>query len=188
VTESPAWKPTYRVAVGGNGKVMLEGWAIVDNTSGEDWKGVLVGVGSSSALSFKYDLWSVRQVQRDTLHDQEQFAVAHRLEHVRHAATATGAEVWVDRRLARRLFESLVEVSRHATSTDDKHEPFSDDDDSCSLIFAGDPDGIRTRVTCVKGGCPRPLDDGVLCEEFRGVSPDGLEPSTLGLKGRCSTN
>ena len=76
VTESPSWKPTYRVAVGGNGKVMLEGWAIVDNTSGEDWKGVLVGVGSSSALSFKYDLWSVRQVQRDTLHDQEQFAVA----------------------------------------------------------------------------------------------------------------
>ena len=76
VTESPAWKPTYRVAVGNKGKVMLEGWAIVDNTSGEDWKGVLVGVGSSSALSFKYDLWSVRDVQRDTLHDQEQFAVA----------------------------------------------------------------------------------------------------------------
>ena len=76
VTEAPAWKPTYRVAVGPKGKVMLEGWAIVDNTSGEDWKGVLVGVGSSSALSFKYDLWSVRQVQRDTLHDQEQFAVA----------------------------------------------------------------------------------------------------------------
>jgi site-specific DNA recombinase len=24
-----------------------------------------------------------------------------------------------------------------------------------------DPNGIRTRVTCVKGGCPRPLDDGV---------------------------
>ncbi|HEY1547082.1 MAG TPA: OmpA family protein [Kofleriaceae bacterium] len=76
VTESPAWKPTYRVAVGNKGKVMLEGWAIVDNTSGEDWKGVLVGVGSSSALSFKYDLWSVRDVQRDTLHDQEQFAIA----------------------------------------------------------------------------------------------------------------
>ncbi|HEY3808005.1 MAG TPA: OmpA family protein [Kofleriaceae bacterium] len=76
VTESPSWKPTYRVAVGAKGKVMLEGWAIVDNTSGEDWKGVVVGVGSSSALSFKYDLWSVRTVQRDTLHDQEQFAVA----------------------------------------------------------------------------------------------------------------
>ncbi|MEO8552360.1 MAG: OmpA family protein, partial [Kofleriaceae bacterium] len=56
--------------------VMLEGWAIVDNTSGEDWKGVMVGVGSSSALSFKYDLWSVRQVQRETLQAEEKFAVA----------------------------------------------------------------------------------------------------------------
>ncbi len=76
VTESPAWKPSYRVVVGTNGKVMLEGWAIVDNTSGEDWKGVLVGVGSSSALSFKYDLWSVRQVQREQLQTEERFAIA----------------------------------------------------------------------------------------------------------------
>ncbi|HET9992001.1 MAG TPA: OmpA family protein, partial [Kofleriaceae bacterium] len=76
VTESPSWKPSYRVAVGDKGKVMLEGWAIVDNTSGEDWKGVMVGVGSSSALSFKYDLWSVRQVQRETLQAEEKFAIA----------------------------------------------------------------------------------------------------------------
>jgi len=76
VTESPAWKPSYRVVVGDKGKVMLEGWAIVDNTSGEDWKAVRVGVGSSSALSFRYDLWSVRQVQRETLADAERFAVA----------------------------------------------------------------------------------------------------------------
>jgi hypothetical protein len=76
VTESPAWKPSYRVVVGDNHDVMLEGWAIVDNTSGEDWKNVLVGVGSSSALSFRYDLWSVRQVQRETLANEEKFAVA----------------------------------------------------------------------------------------------------------------
>jgi hypothetical protein len=76
VTESPAWKPSYRVVVGDKGKVLIEGWAIVDNTSGEDWKDVRVGVGSSSALSFRYDLWSVRQVQRTTLQDTEQFAVA----------------------------------------------------------------------------------------------------------------
>lgn len=76
VTESPAWKPSYRVVVGDKGKVMLEGWAIVDNTSGEDWRGVLVGVGSSSALSFKYDLWSVRQVQREQLQTEERFAIA----------------------------------------------------------------------------------------------------------------
>ncbi len=76
VTESPAWKPSYRVVVGSNDKVMLEGWAIVDNVSGEDWKGVLVGVGASSALSFRYDLWSVRHVDRDLLAGDESFAVA----------------------------------------------------------------------------------------------------------------
>jgi hypothetical protein len=76
VTESPAWKPSYRVVVEPNGKVMIEGWAIVDNTSGEDWKNVLVGVGSSSALAFRYDLWSVRQIERETLQSEARFALA----------------------------------------------------------------------------------------------------------------
>ena len=89
VTESPVWKPSYRIAfpdkgapakgepgAAGAGKVMLEGWAIVDNTSGEDWNDVEIGVGSSSAMSFRYDLWSVRTVERETLASDEQFAVA----------------------------------------------------------------------------------------------------------------
>src|SRR3984885_6696318 len=76
VTEAPAWKPSYRVVVADNGKVMLEGWAIVDNVSGEDWKDVLVGVGASSALSFRYDLWSVRRIDRDLLQGEDKFAVA----------------------------------------------------------------------------------------------------------------
>jgi hypothetical protein len=76
VTEAPAWKPSYRVVVGDDGKVMLEGWAVVDNTTSEDWKGVLVGVGASSALAFRYDLWSVRQIDRDLLQGEERFAIA----------------------------------------------------------------------------------------------------------------
>jgi hypothetical protein len=79
VTESPVWKPSYRIAfpdAKSPGNVMLEGWAIVDNTSGEDWKDVEVGVGSSSAMSFRYDLWSVRTVERETLASDAQFAVA----------------------------------------------------------------------------------------------------------------
>ncbi len=76
ITDSPAWKPSYRIVVNEEGKVQLEGWAIVDNTSGENWKDVLVGVGSSSALSFRYDLWSIRDVHRQTLANQDQFAVA----------------------------------------------------------------------------------------------------------------
>ena len=76
VTESPAWKPTYRVVVGDGGKVDLQGWAIVDNTSGEDWKSVQVGVGSSSALSLRFDLHSIRLVHRETLHSNDNFAKA----------------------------------------------------------------------------------------------------------------
>jgi hypothetical protein len=76
VTEAPAWKPSYRVVVGTQGKVMLEGWAIVDNTTSEDWRGVLVGVGASSALAFRYDLWSVRSIDRDLLASEEKFAIA----------------------------------------------------------------------------------------------------------------
>ncbi len=76
VTEAPAWKPSYRLAMADDGSMMLEGWAIVDNVSGEDWNRVEVGVGSSAAMSFRYDLWGVRTVDRAELAPAEQFAVA----------------------------------------------------------------------------------------------------------------
>jgi len=76
VTESPAWKPSYRVVLGEGGKAKLQGWAVVDNVSGEDWKHVKVGVGSTSALSFRYDLHSVRLVERETLSSGSLLAVA----------------------------------------------------------------------------------------------------------------
>jgi hypothetical protein len=76
ITESPAWKPSYRLVVGADGSVNVQGWAIVDNTSGEDWNAVRLGVGSSSALSFRYDLRTVRNVHRETLQSNQQFAQA----------------------------------------------------------------------------------------------------------------
>jgi hypothetical protein len=76
ITAAAAWKPSYRIIVQPKGQVLLEGWAIVDNTSGEDWRAVTVGVGSSSALSFRYDLWSIRDVHRQTLATEDRFALA----------------------------------------------------------------------------------------------------------------
>lgn len=76
VTEAPSWKPSYRVTLGENKKVNLQALAIVDNTSGEDWKSVKLGVGASSALSFRFDLRSVRLVQRETLRSDDLFAQA----------------------------------------------------------------------------------------------------------------
>ncbi len=76
ITDAPAWKPSYRVVVGEDGKVTLQGWAVVDNTSGEDWTKVKLGVGASSAMSFRYDLRTVRNVYRQQLQMQETFAKA----------------------------------------------------------------------------------------------------------------
>jgi hypothetical protein len=76
VTEAPAWKPSYRVVLGEHEKVDLAGWAVVDNTSGEDWRNVRLGVGASSALSFRFDLRSVRPVERETLQPEGLFAEA----------------------------------------------------------------------------------------------------------------
>jgi hypothetical protein len=76
VTESPSWKPSYRVTLGDHGKVGLQAWAIVDNTSGEDWNQVKLGVGASSAMSFRFDLRSVRLVERQTLQAEDLFALA----------------------------------------------------------------------------------------------------------------
>ncbi len=76
VTAAPAWKPSYRLVIGKDDKVFLEGWAIIDNTSGEDWKDVQIGVGASSAMSFRFDLWSVRAIEREELRDDERFAAA----------------------------------------------------------------------------------------------------------------
>ncbi len=76
VTEAPSWKPSYRLVLGKDGKVNVQAWAVVDNTSGEDWQNVQLGVGSSSALSFRFDLRSVRVVQRETLRQDDPFAQA----------------------------------------------------------------------------------------------------------------
>ncbi len=76
VTEAPAWKSSYRVVLGEDKKVDLLGSAIVDNTSGEDWRNVRLGVEASSALSFRFDLRSVRLVERETLQETALFALA----------------------------------------------------------------------------------------------------------------
>ena len=76
VTAAPAWKPSYRILVGADGKLELQAWAIVDNTSGEDWTNVKLGVGSSSAMSFLFDLRGFRYVSRQQIQAEALFAQA----------------------------------------------------------------------------------------------------------------
>lgn len=69
VVAAPMWKPTYRIVLpeAGKGKALLQGWAVVDNTSGEDWRDVKLSLTSGSPIAFRYDLHTPRDIYRDDL-------------------------------------------------------------------------------------------------------------------------
>ena len=69
VVAAPMWKPTYRVVLpkDGKGKALLQAWAVVDNTSGEDWSDVSLGLTSGAPIAFRYDLHTPRDVDRSDL-------------------------------------------------------------------------------------------------------------------------
>ncbi|HLV20393.1 MAG TPA: DUF4139 domain-containing protein, partial [Polyangiaceae bacterium] len=66
VVAAPVWKPTYRVVLPENGKghALLQGWAVVDNVSGEDWRDVQLSLTSGAPISFRYDLHTPREIER----------------------------------------------------------------------------------------------------------------------------
>ena len=56
ISEVPVWKSTYRIVVPTDGKPLLQGWAIVDNTVGEDWKDVELSLVAGAPQSFVQEL------------------------------------------------------------------------------------------------------------------------------------
>ncbi len=64
VVPTPVWKSSYRLIFPESGEPMLEGWAIVDNTSGEDWTKVRLALVSGRPVSFISRLYEPRYLQR----------------------------------------------------------------------------------------------------------------------------
>ncbi len=54
ISEVPIWKTTYRLVLSGSAtrKPILQGWAIVDNTVGEDWNNVELSLVAGAPHSF----------------------------------------------------------------------------------------------------------------------------------------
>jgi hypothetical protein len=74
VVGAPMWKPTYRVVLPEAGKqgtskgtALLQGWAVVDNVSGEDWREIELSLTSGAPIAFRYDLHTPREVWRSDL-------------------------------------------------------------------------------------------------------------------------
>ncbi|MGD0015121.1 MAG: DUF4139 domain-containing protein, partial [Bryobacteraceae bacterium] len=64
VVPAPVWKSSYRLVFAETGEPTLEGWAIVDNSSGEDWTNVRLALVSGKPVSFISRLYEPRWVGR----------------------------------------------------------------------------------------------------------------------------
>jgi hypothetical protein len=70
VQESPLWKTSYRLVVDdaaagdAKAKALLQGWAIVENTTDQDWKDVTMTLVSGRPISFTMDLYQPLYVPR----------------------------------------------------------------------------------------------------------------------------
>ncbi|MEZ5403361.1 MAG: hypothetical protein R2729_27015 [Bryobacteraceae bacterium] len=58
------WKSSYRLVYPASGEPTIEGWAVVDNTSGDDWNNVSLAVVSGRPISFISELYEPKYVER----------------------------------------------------------------------------------------------------------------------------
>ena len=64
IQESPIWKTSYRLVLKDDEKPFLQGWAIVENTTEQDWNDVNLTLISGRPISFIMDLYQPLYVQR----------------------------------------------------------------------------------------------------------------------------
>ena len=68
VVNAPVWKTAYRLVLpkeeGGGGKARLQGWSILENLTGGDWKGVELTLVSGNPVALRQPLYSAVFVDR----------------------------------------------------------------------------------------------------------------------------
>ena len=57
VHEMPVWKTSYRLVLADSGEPTLQGWAIVENTTDEDWDDVQLSLVAGQPVGFTMDLY-----------------------------------------------------------------------------------------------------------------------------------
>ncbi|VTS02457.1 Uncharacterized protein OS=Myxococcus fulvus (strain ATCC BAA-855 / HW-1) GN=LILAB_05520 PE=4 SV=1: DUF4139 [Gemmata massiliana] len=73
VLEAPVWKATYRILLdeGEGSSPLIQGWAVVDNTSDEDWQDVSLTLVAGLPVSFTHDLYTPRYIRRPVVEVKE---------------------------------------------------------------------------------------------------------------------
>ncbi|MBN8611263.1 MAG: DUF4139 domain-containing protein [Deltaproteobacteria bacterium] len=64
VTEASAWRPSYRLVVGADRRVHVQGLAVIDNPTSEAWQDVALTLSTEVPFSFRFDLRDARTSYR----------------------------------------------------------------------------------------------------------------------------
>src|SRR3990172_2023238 len=64
IVETPVWKTSYRVALSETKQPFLQGWAIVENTTDEDWANVRLSLIPGGPIWLGRDLWEPLYAKR----------------------------------------------------------------------------------------------------------------------------
>lgn len=67
VMEAPVWKTSYRLALTDGKPPFLQGWAMMENTTDDDWEAVSLSLISGRPISFTMDLYEPLYVKRPVL-------------------------------------------------------------------------------------------------------------------------
>lgn len=76
VQEQPVWKVSYRIVMEKGDLPLLQGWAIVDNVSTEDWENVELSLVSGLPVSFVQNLYDPLFVRRPEIKVEREVAAA----------------------------------------------------------------------------------------------------------------
>lgn len=68
--EMPVWKTSYRLVLDEGQRPYLQGWAMVENTTDEDWRAVRLSLVSGRPISFIQDLYEPLYVPRPVVQAQ----------------------------------------------------------------------------------------------------------------------
>jgi hypothetical protein len=148
VVSAPMWKPTYRVVLpkDGQGDALLQGWAVIDNVSGEDWTQVSLSLTSGAPIAFRYDLHTPRDVYRS---DMTESGVH------RQAAVALGETSWSEDAAVEAMLEEQrwAEAEAGAFAADE----YWDDDGEADYAPRRDKDA-RSRSAAAPPPASKPAD------------------------------
>ena len=64
IQETPVWKTSYRLVLERRQAALLQGWAIVENPTEEDWNDVRLTLVSGRPISFIMDLYQPLYIPR----------------------------------------------------------------------------------------------------------------------------